>query len=132
MKGRSHFLERWYEGVKVAARQSPPKLRRTFAGICFIEAPSFPNPPDVMLIPMVQAAPGKKPWRLRSSPTHLSSVLGGGVRLSAGSVFWVRTLLAMPVLESFGKAEAVTDFSHRVEEYGAIAVCGGWADPFSL
>lgn len=124
MKGRLAFLERWYEGVKSAARH--PNAERTFAGICFIESSVFPIPPDVMLIPMVQAAP-EKAWRLATIAT-IFSVLGGVFGYLLG--LFLFDALAMPVLESLGKAEAVTDFSHRVEEYGAIAVFGAGLTPF--
>lgn len=124
MKGRLAFLERWYEGVKVAARHR--HAERTFAGICFIESSFFPIPPDIMLIPMVQAAP-EKAWRLATIAT-VFSVLGGVFGYLIGMLLF--DTLAMPVLESLGKAEAVTDFSNRVEQYGALAVFGAGLTPF--
>lgn len=124
MKGRLAFLERWYEGIKVAARH--PKAERTFAGICFIESSVFPIPPDVMLIPMVQAAP-EKAWRLATIAT-IFSVLGGAFGYVLGLLLF--DALAMPVLETLGKADAVADFSTRVETYGAVAVFGAGLTPF--
>ncbi|WP_298916184.1 YqaA family protein [uncultured Algimonas sp.] len=124
MKGRLAFLERWYEGVKVAARH--PNAERTFAGICFIESSVFPIPPDVMLIPMVQAAP-ERAWRLATIAT-VFSVLGGMFGYVLGLLLF--DALALPVLESLGKAEAVTEFSTRVETYGALAVFGAGLTPF--
>ena len=124
MKGRLAFLERWYEGVKTAARH--PHAKPAFAGICFIESSVFPIPPDVMLIPMVQAAP-EKAWRLAMIATFFS-VLGGVFGYLLG--LFLFDALALPVLESLGKADAVGDFSHRVEEYGALAVFGAGLTPF--
>lgn len=124
MKGRLAFLEDWYEGVKRAARHR--HAERTFAGICFIESSVFPIPPDVMLIPMVQAAP-EKAWRLATIAT-IFSVLGGIFGYVLGLLLF--DALALPVLESLGKAEAVSDFSNRVETYGALAVFGAGLTPF--
>ncbi|MGB6318188.1 MAG: YqaA family protein [Litorimonas sp.] len=124
MKGRLAFLERWYEGIKVAARH--PNAERTFAGICFIESSVFPIPPDVMLIPMVQAAP-ERAWRLATIAT-VFSVLGGIFGYVLGLLLF--DALAMPVLEALGKADSVADFANRVETYGAIAVFGAGLTPF--
>jgi len=124
MKGRLAFLERWYEGVKVAARHR--HAERTFAGICFIESSVFPIPPDIMLIPMVQAAP-QKAWRLATIAT-VFSVLGGAFGYLLG--LFLFDTLAMPILEQLGKADSVEDFSNRVEEYGALAVFGAGLTPF--
>jgi membrane protein YqaA with SNARE-associated domain len=124
MKGRLAFLERWYEGIKVAARHK--NAEKTFAGICFIESSVFPIPPDVMLIPMVQAAP-EKAWRLATIAT-IASVLGGVFGYVLG--LFLFDALAMPVLEQLGKADKVTEFSGRVEQYGAIAVFGAGLTPF--
>lgn len=124
MKGRLAFLEDWYEGIKRAARH--PHAERTFAGICFIESSVFPIPPDVMLIPMVQAAP-ERAWRLATIAT-IFSVLGGAFGYVLGLLLF--DALALPVLDALGKSEAVADFSHRVEEYGALAVFGAGLTPF--
>jgi membrane protein YqaA with SNARE-associated domain len=124
MKGRLAFLERWYEGVKVAARH--PHAERTFAGICFIESSVFPIPPDIMLIPMVQAAP-ERAWRLAMIAT-LFSVLGGIFGYFLG--LFLFDALAMPILERLGKADSVIEFSTRVENYGALAVFGAGLTPF--
>lgn len=124
MKGRLAFLERWYEGVKVAARH--PNAERTFASICFIESSVFPIPPDVMLIPMVQAAP-ERAWRLATIAT-IFSVLGGIFGYFLG--LFLFDALAMPALEALGKADSVTEFATRVETYGAMAVFGAGLTPF--
>jgi len=124
MKGRLAFLERWYESVKVAARHR--HAERIFASICFIESSVFPIPPDIMLIPMVQAAP-QKAWRLAAIAT-VFSVLGGVFGYLLG--LFLFDTLAMPILEQLGKAESVEDFSNRVEQYGALAVFGAGLTPF--
>ncbi|MGB6230704.1 MAG: YqaA family protein [Litorimonas sp.] len=124
MKGRLAFLDRWYEAIKVGARH--PNAERTFAGICFVESSFFPIPPDVMLIPMVQAAP-EKAWRYAAVAT-VFSVLGGAFGYLLGLLFF--DAVALPVLERLGKAASVADFSGRVEEYGAIAVFGAGLTPF--
>lgn len=124
MKGRLAFLERWYEGVKVAARHH--HAERIFAGVCFIESSVFPIPPDIMLIPMVQAAP-QRAWRLATIAT-IFSVLGGAFGYVLGLLLF--DALAMPVLEALGKADSVEEFSTSVETYGAMAVFGAGLTPF--
>jgi membrane protein YqaA with SNARE-associated domain len=124
MKGRLAFLERWYEAVKVAARHK--NAERTFAGICFVESSFFPIPPDIMLIPMVQAAP-QKAWRLATIAT-IFSVLGGIFGYLIGMLLF--DAFAMPLLERLGKADSVIEFSNKVEEYGALAVFGAGLTPF--
>jgi membrane protein YqaA with SNARE-associated domain len=124
MKGHLAFLERWYEAVKVAARHR--HAERIFAGICFTESSFFPIPPDIMLIPMVQAAP-EKAWRLATIAT-VFSVLGGIFGYIIGMLLF--DALAMPLLEHLGKTESVKDFSNRVEQYGALAVFGAGLTPF--
>ena len=56
------------------------------------------------------------------------SVLGGVFGYLIG--LFLFDTLAMPVLEQLGKAEKVTEFSGRVEDYGAIAVFGAGLTPF--
>ncbi len=124
MKGRLAFLERWYEAVKRAARHR--RAEPVLAGVSFVESSFFPIPPDVMLIPMVQAAP-ERAWRYAFVCT-IASVLGGVFGYLLG--LFLFDALAMPVLEQLGKADSVQDFSGRVEQYGAVAVFGAGLTPF--
>lgn len=124
MKGKLEFLDRWYEATKALARHR--NAERYFAGVCFIESSVFPIPPDLMLIPMVQAAP-EKAWRLAAIATFWS-VLGGALGYFLG--LFLFDLLAMPVLETLGKGDEVSEFSARVEAYGAMAVFGAGLTPF--
>ena len=124
MKGRLAFLEDWYEGVKALAghRRAAPAL----AAVSFAESSFFPIPPDVMLIPMVQARP-ERWWRIAVLCT-VASVLGGIAGYAIG--FFLFEALAEPTLVRLGKAEAMAEFAARIEEVGGVAVFGAALTPF--
>ncbi len=124
MKGKLAFLERWYEGTKALARH--PKADYWLSFISFIESSVFPIPPDLMLIPMVQA--NQKRWWILALNATVFSVLGGIAGYFLGLFFYES--LALPVLESLGKAEKVAEFKARILEYGGMAVFGAGLTPF--
>ncbi len=124
MKGKLAFLEDWYEWVKALARH--PKAEPALFGVSFIESSFFPIPPDLMLIPMVQAD-NARAWRY-AFICSVASVLGGIFGYFLG--LWFFDLLAQPVLESMGKAEKMESFKLRITEHGAIGVFGAALTPF--
>ena len=124
MKGRLAFLDDWYESVKVAARHQ--HAERVFAGVCFVESSFFPIPPDIMLIPMVQAAP-QKAWRLAAVATFWS-VLGGVFGYLIG--WFLFDAFAGPILERLGKADSISEFETLFRNNGALAVFGAGLTPF--
>ncbi len=124
MKGKLAFLETWYEWVKQLARHK--RAEPALAGISFIESSFFPIPPDLMLIPMVQADTSKA-WRY-AFVCSIASVLGGIAGYFIGLFFF--DAIAQPILENLGKAEKMESFKTRIGEHGAIGVFGAALTPF--
>lgn len=124
MKGKLAFLHDWYEWVKRLARHK--RAEPALAGISFVESSFFPIPPDLMLIPMVQADHSKA-WRY-AFICSIASVLGGIFGYFIGMYFF--EAFAQPWLESIGKAEKMQAFQDRIAEYGAMGVFGAALTPF--
>ena len=83
--------------------------------VAFIESSFFPIPPDVMLIPMVLAAPAKA-WRIAGIAT-------------AASVFFF-DLIARPILTFYGYMHQFDVFKDYYHEWGAWIVFGAGITPF--
>ena len=96
------------------------------AAVSFIESSVFPIPPDVMLIPMILAAPSRA-WVIAGVCT-VASVLGGGLGYLIGAV--LLDSVGMPVLELYGKAHYFEEFARRFNDYGAWAVLFAGITPF--
>lgn len=124
MKGRFAFLDKWYEDTKALARHRYANYWLSF--IAFIESSIFPLPVDLMVIPMVQAD-HKRWWKIALNAS-IFSVLGGIAGYFLGLFFF--DTLAQPILEKLGKAEAMTEFSAKIEQYGGMAVFGAGLTPF--
>lgn len=124
MTGAFAFLDEWYEGVKRLARHR--LAERYFALICFIESSFFPIPPDLMLIPMVQAK--REAWWRYALIATVFSVLGGIFGYFIGLFFF--DAIAQPVLEKLGKVEKMESFRQTILEYGGIGVFGAGLTPF--
>lgn len=94
--------------------------------VSFIESSVFPIPPDVLMVPMVLAAPHRA-WRIAAVCT-IASVLGGlaGYLLGWGAFETV----GRPVLEFYGKMDYFDEFQARFEEWGAWIVFGAGVTPF--
>lgn len=98
--------------------------------ISFIESSIFPIPPDVMLIPMVLASPGK--WFRLALICTLASVAGGYLGYAIGYFFM--DTLGMRILEIFHLTEKFHAFKPLVDEYGVwvIIVKGATPIPYKL
>ena len=96
------------------------------AAVSFIESSVFPIPPDVLLIPMVLAAPHRA-FQIAALCT-LASVLGGLFGYWIG--FAVFEQVGRPVLEFYGKDAYFADFAERYNEWGAWAVLTAGVTPF--
>ena len=83
--------------------------------VAFIESSFFPIPPDVMLIPMVLAAPTKA-WRIAGIAT-IASVLGGAFGYAIGVFFF--DLIARPILTFYGYMHQFDVFKDYYHECGA-------------
>lgn len=94
--------------------------------VAFIESSFFPIPPDVMLIPMVLAAPAKA-WRIVGIATA-ASVLGGAFGYAIGVFFF--DLIARPILTFYGYMHQFDVFKDYYHEWGAWIVFGAGITPF--
>ncbi len=94
--------------------------------VSFIESSVFPIPPDVLLIPMVLAAPHRA-FHIAALCT-LASVAGGLFGYWIG--FGLFEQVGRPVLEFYGKDAYFEDFATRYNEWGAWAVLIAGITPF--
>ncbi len=94
--------------------------------VAFVESSFFPIPPDIMLIPMIIAAP-KKAWKIATVAT-IASVVGGYFGYLIG--FLGYDLVAKPLLDFYGYLEKFEQFSKYYNEYGAWIVLGAGITPF--
>lgn len=96
------------------------------AAVAFAESSVFPIPPDILMIPMILAAP-RRAWLIAAVAT-VSSVLGG---LAGYYIGWgLFESVGRPVLEFYGKDAYFNEFSIRYNEWGAWAVLIAGVTPF--
>jgi membrane protein YqaA with SNARE-associated domain len=96
------------------------------AGISFVESSVFPIPPDILLIPMVIAAPHRA-WLIAGVCT-VASVLGGGAGYLIGALLMEQ--IGWPVIQFYGREELVAQFTVTYNQYGAWAVLVAGVTPF--
>lgn len=94
--------------------------------VSFFESSIFPIPPDILIIPMVLAAP-KKAWQIATVCT-LASVLGGLAGYGIGYSFYES--LGKPLLEFYGYYGKFEDFQMYYFEWGSWIVGGAGLTPF--
>lgn len=94
--------------------------------VAFAESSFFPIPPDIMIIPMVLAAP-QKAWRIAAVATF-ASVLGGYLGYFIGSYSF--DLIAEPVLNFYHAMDKFREFENSYHRYGAWIVFGAGITPF--
>lgn len=103
-----------------------PRAVVALAIIAFIEASVFPIPPDVLLIPMILAAP-QNAWRYALVAT-VFSVLGGIAGYMIGAFAYEQ--IGQPVLLAMGKADAMAEFATRFNDAGFWTVLTAGLTPF--
>lgn len=103
-----------------------PKALWVLALVSFMESSFFPIPPDVMMIPMLLAAPHRA-WRI-VTVALVASVLGALLGYAIGAFAFEQ--IGRPILESLGKADAMGEFSERFNQAGFWAVLGAGITPF--
>lgn len=118
------MLRRLYDWTLSLAAH--PNALVALAVVAFIESSVFPIPPDVLMIPMILAAP-RRAWLIAGVATA-SSVAGGlaGYWIGAGLFEQV----GRPVLEFYGKTGYFDEFRARYAEWGAWAVLIAGVTPF--
>lgn len=103
-----------------------PRALWVLAFVSFVESSVFPIPPDILLIPMILAAP-RRAWMIAGVCT-LASVAGGMAGYAIG-VFAFETL-GEPILTALGKADSFEGFRTRYNDWGAWAVLIAGVTPF--
>ncbi|MDF0594797.1 YqaA family protein [Psychromarinibacter halotolerans] len=96
------------------------------AFVAFIESSVFPIPPDLLMIPMIIAAP-RRAFVIAGVCT-VSSVLGGMFGYYIG--YGLFETVGRPVLEFYGKDAYFDEFRARYNEWGAWAVLIAGVTPF--
>ncbi len=118
------MLRRLYQWTMSLAQSRYALL--ILAVISFFEASVFPIPPDVLMIPMILAAPRRA--FLIAGVTTISSVLGGSLGYSAGVYLFEE--VGRPVLEFYGKTGAFETFKHYYNELGPAILLLSGITPF--
>ena len=103
-----------------------PRALWVLAAVAFVESSFFPIPPDVLIIPMVLAAP-RRAWIIATVAT-VASVLGGILGYLIGALAF--DAIGQPILSALGKEDAVAEFSTRFNDFGFWAVLIAGLTPF--
>lgn len=103
-----------------------PRALWALAMVSFIESSFFPIPPDILMIPMILAAPTRA-WLIALVAT-VSSVLGGLFGYFIGAVLF--DTVGQWIFDVYGKEDAVEAFNQRFNDWGAWAVLVAGVTPF--
>lgn len=103
-----------------------PRALWALAFVAFVESSVFPIPPDILMIPMIIAAPSRA--FLIAAVAVAASVLGGMLGYFIG--WGMFDTIGGPILEFYGKADEVDIFADRYNEWGAWAVLIAGITPF--
>ena len=120
----NQFVRKIYDSVFHLSKENGA-IYWLFA-VAFIESSFFPIPPDVMLIPMILAAP-KKAWSIAGVAT-VGSVIGAYLGYAIGFYFF--QLIAEPLFNFYGYLEKFNSFKELYNQYGAWIVFGAGITPF--
>ena len=118
------MLRRTYD--RVMALSERPHALTALAAVSFVESSFFPIPPDVLLIPMVLAAPTRA-WRIAFVCT-VASVAGGMFGYALG--YFLFESLGRPLLDFYGYAAKFAEFRALYNEWGAWIVFVAGVTPF--
>jgi membrane protein YqaA with SNARE-associated domain len=103
-----------------------PRALWVLALVSFVESSVFPIPPDVLMIPMILAAP-RRAW-LVAGVCLVSSVLGGMLGYAIGAFAY--DSVGRPILEALGKTDSMAAFNQRFNDVGFWAVLVAGLTPF--
>ncbi|HTH17282.1 MAG TPA: YqaA family protein [Magnetospirillum sp.] len=100
------------------------------AAISFVESSFFPIPPDIMLIPMVLAAPTR--WFRLALVCTIASVIGGYFGYAIGH--FLMEPVGMPILRFFHIDGKLPEFKAFVDHWGmaGIIIKGATPIPYKL
>ena len=96
------------------------------AAVSFVESSVFPIPPDVLMIPMIIAAPHRA--FLIATVCTVASVLGGILGYVIGANFY--GAVGEPILTFYGYTAEFGEFRATYNEWGAWAVLIAGVTPF--
>jgi Predicted membrane protein len=94
--------------------------------VAFLESSVFPIPPDVLMIPMILAAPHRA--FIIAGLCTAASVLGGLAGYWIG--FAAYDEIGRPILESLGKSDSMEAFNERFNDFGFWPVLVAGVTPF--
>ena len=103
-----------------------PRALWALAIVAFAESSFFPIPPDIIMIPMILARPGRA-W-LIAGVALVASVLGGLLGYAIGAFAF--EAVGQPILTAMGKADAMEAFNARFNDFGFWAVLIAGMTPF--
>ena len=110
------MLRRLYDGtMRLAGHRAAVWI---LAGVAFAESVAFPAPVDVLLIPMVLAAPGRA-WRYAAICTG-ASVAGGVAGYGAGAFLF--DAVGAPLLGFYGYEAAFAEAQALYNAHGGLIV----------
>lgn len=110
------MIEKLYK--KTLELADHPKALWFLAIISFAESSFFPIPPDVLLLPMILAAPTRA-WKI-AFVCSVSSVLGGIFGYIIGAYFF--DVVGQPIVDLYHLQAQFERFRGLYNEYGAIIV----------
>jgi membrane protein YqaA with SNARE-associated domain len=122
------MLKRLYERMLEVA--AGPNAMWALIAVSFAESSFFPIPGDVLMIPMMLAAP-RKAWRIAAVAT-ISSVLGGLLGYAIG--YWGFDLIGRPILEFYHAMHRYDALKAGFDQWGAwiIIIKGLTPIPYKL
>jgi len=103
-----------------------PHALWALALVSFMESSVFPIPPDILMIPMILAAPSRT--FLIAGVCLISSVLGGIAGYGIGYFFYDQ--IGQPILEALGKGAYAAEFNARFNDLGFWPVLIAGLTPF--
>ncbi|MFN3972660.1 MAG: YqaA family protein [Gemmobacter sp.] len=118
------MIRRLYDWTLALAAH--PRAIWWLALVAFIESSVFPIPPDILMIPMIVAAP-RRAFVIAGVATA-ASVAGGMLGYLIGAVLFES--VGLPVLEFYGKTGNFETFRTTYNDWGAWAVLIAGVTPF--
>lgn len=103
-----------------------PRSLWVLAFVAFIESSFFPIPPDLLLIPLILAAPTRA-FGIALIAV-VASVAGGVFGYFLGAFAF--EAIGQPILASLGKIDYISGFNQKFNEYGLWAVLIAGVTPF--
>lgn len=117
-------LERLYS--RIMSLSGHRHAMKVLAGVSFVESSLFPIPPDAMMVPMVLSKPRNAFWI--ATVCTVASVLGGLLGYFIGYGLWES--IGRPLVNLYGYAENMSEFSAKYNEWGAWIVFTAGITPF--